>query len=64
MLNGGIRKEIQKERFAKADPKGEHCKSCLLQLKIFAIVKSQDTLPTTDVLSGKNARAWVSMDFT
>ena len=42
MLNGGIRKEIQKERFAKEDPKGEHCKSCLLQLKIFAIVKSQD----------------------
>jgi hypothetical protein len=22
------------------------------------------TLPTADILSGKNARAWVSMDFT
>ena len=25
---------------------------------------SMPTLPTADILSGKNVRAWVSMDFT
>ena len=31
---------------------------CLHYLPTFCI-----TLPTADILSGKNARAWVSMDF-
>ena len=27
-------------------------------------LRSKDTLPTSDILSGKNVRTWVSMDFT
>ena len=37
---------------------GRKCRTLAL---VFICLRREDTLPTAEILSGKNARAWVSM---